>query len=118
MLTAGELTSARAVVTSALPGTAVVTRATWTADGFGGSTSVWAGIGTVVARVDMNGAASEGIIGGGGAYVAPFVATLPHGTTVAERDRLVTGGRTLEIVGLSEPRDWSLSVRAECKETR
>ena len=116
MLSASELASLRATLTTSLPGTVTVTRSTATADGFGGQTEAWAAIGTVAARVSPYGNGQENITAGGVVAVAPWTVTLPYGTSISERDRVTYAGQTLEVISTSSPRDWGTAVRCDCRE--
>lgn len=116
MLSATEITAMRETLTDSLPGTVTISRATYSADGMGGQVEAWAAIGTVAGRVSPAGTGSEVIQGGGVAAVSPWVATLPAGTNVTERDRLAHAGRTLEVTALDTPRDWDTCIRCACEE--
>lgn len=116
MISAAELASLRATLTTSLPGTVTVTRSSVTSDGFGGQTEAWAAIGTVAARVSPTGSGSESITAGGVVAVAPWTVTLPWGTDITERDRMAYGGQTLEVISTSTPRDWGTAVRCDCRE--
>jgi len=116
MLSAAELASLRATLTTSLPGTVTVTRSSVTADGFGGQTEAWAAIGTVAARVSPTGNGQENITAGGVIAVAPWTVTMPYGTNITERDRLTYQGQTLEVITTSSPRDWGTAVRCDCRE--
>lgn len=119
-LDATEIAAMRATVDDSLPDSVVVQRASYTADGLGGSVAAWAVAGTVAARVSPGQAQGEEPFAGGGRPVAegPWVVTLPAGTDVTERDRIAFGTTTLEVRKVDQPRSWALDVRCECEAVR
>jgi head-tail adaptor len=116
VITASELTAMRADLTASMPGTVTVSRVTLTSDGMGGQSESWATVGTAVARVSPNGAGLDDIVGGEVINQTPWVVTLPAGTSVTERDRLVYEGQTFEVIRTNNPRSWDTCIRCECME--
>lgn len=85
-------------------------------DGIGGQTETWDNYGTVVARVSPSGAGLDDIIGGEVLNKTPWVVTLPVGTSVTERDRIVYSAQTFEVIRTNNPRSWDTCIRCECME--
>lgn len=97
------------------PETAQTGRATDTSTGDGTSSS-WATIATVSARLSPSGGANEGL----GAdqsmqSVSAWRISLPVGTDVTARDRIVIGARTFEVNGVGE-RSYGVELHAHCQE--
>ena len=111
MLTADDLSRMRTSLNLSLPGTAVFSRSTQSNDGLGGKTDAWANVGTVACRLSPSGEGEEQITGARFGGIAPYTLTIPYGSTFTKADRAVTGGKTFEIIAISEPRDYSLCVR-------
>jgi head-tail adaptor len=116
VISAAELTAMRADLTSSMPSTVNISRVTLTSDGMGGQSEAWATVGTVVARVSPNGAGLDDIAGGEVINQTPWVVTVPVGTQVNERDRIIFSGQTFEVVRTDTPRSWDTCVRCECME--
>lgn len=114
MLTAAEITAMRDTIDASLPGTAVISRPTFASDGQGGSTATWAAVGTVIARVSPSTRQGvEPISGGGLSREADWIGTVPDGTDITVRDRLVHGGVTYEVIDTDLTRTWDLCVRVD-----
>lgn len=114
MLTASEIARMRATLDQSLPGTAVISRATWTTDNQGGSTATWAAAGTVIARISpASRAGVEPVSGGGLTSESDWVGTFPDGTDITVKDRVTHGGVTFEVVDVDRTRTWDLCVRAD-----
>jgi hypothetical protein len=97
------------------PESAAIQRATETVTGDGTSTS-WSTIATVSARLSPRAGSSEGL----GAdqsmqAVSDWRVSLPVGTDVTVRDRIVIGARTFEITSVGE-RSYGVEIHAYCKE--
>jgi len=118
MLTADELTAIQAVQDAALPATATIRRLTRTSDSGGGYTLAWANIATGVAcRAAMRSQPLTLLNANQEAVLADWVVTLPAGTVVLTEDEIVTGGRTLVVVGpIVGP--WATSLRLACVERK
>ena len=118
MLSGSELAAMRATAgADALPGTAVISRATVAADGMGGQTQTWAPVATVASRLSPSGGTrqTEGLTGGRSTADSDWIITLPQGTDVRQADRIVTDGRTFEVENIAD-RDWELVRRVGCSE--
>lgn len=98
-----------------MPGTVVIERYTLTANGAGGYSETWAAVGTVTGRVypQISRSSDETI---GGAQVisdTSWFATLPVGTDVDARDRILYDGRTFEVLRVNNSEMWQTAVRCE-----
>jgi head-tail adaptor len=116
VLSPAELAGMRSTLTASMPGTVVVMRSTQTSDGMGGVSDAWAAVGTVTARVSPTGAGLDDIVGGEFTNITPWVVTVPHGSSVTDRDRIAYLGQTFEVMRTSTPRSYESCVRLECKE--
>lgn len=116
MLTASDLTCMRDSVEQTLPGTVTISRATGSSDGMGGQTQAWAAVGTVSARVAPMGSGDEDILGAVLRGRTGWMVTLPEGTDVTERDRVVYAGQTFEVLRTSSPMSYETCVRVQCVE--
>lgn len=116
-LAADEITAMQATLTDSLPDTVQVQRVTLASNNAGGRTDSWAVLATVAARVSP-------VLRPGGEVQAAgrveaqkrWIVTLPSGTDVTTRDRIVWGSRTFEVSGVQAARSWELSRRVECVE--
>jgi head-tail adaptor len=119
MLSAAEITAMRATLVDSLPDSVVIQRATYVADGMGGSVATWSAAGTVSGRVSPGPAqGDEQITGGRPVADGPWVVTVPSGTDVTERDRIAFGSTTLEVRKVDTPRSWAIDIRCECEVVR
>lgn len=118
MLSAAELTALRSTLTASLPGTVNVERVSLTSDGMGGSTESWAVVVGAAARVSPSISGEDRIVGGKDVSEAPWTVTLPQGTDVSVRDRIVAGSVTYEVVATSGTRSFDTCVRCACVEVR
>jgi head-tail adaptor len=116
VISAAELTAMRSDLTASMPSQVVIERVTLTSDGMGGQTETWAPVGTVVARVSPRGAGLDDIIGGEVLNQTPWMVTVPVGTSVTERDRVVYEAQTFEVIRTNAPRSFDTCVRLECME--
>lgn len=96
VLTAGELTQARADLTATLPATCDIVRVV-RANSEGGWTETPSTVATVACRLSAV-SVRERIAGGRIAAEASHVVTLTALTDVRQEDRIVTGGLTFEVV--------------------
>lgn len=115
-LTAADLDCMRTTLATTLPGTAIISRSTQGSDGMGGITDTWNNVGTVAARVSPSGGGVEMIAGGEFVAATGWVITVPVGTNVTERDRIVYDGQTYEITRTSTPRSYATCIRLDCNE--
>lgn len=118
-LNAAQLAAMRSVSDAALPDTCTIQRTTPTADGMGGETDAWANLAVgVPVRIspEQSIEAAETERGGSIAGVKRWVLTLPYNQDVTLADRVVLGGRTLEVVSIDGPRSWEIARRIRCIE--
>lgn len=116
MISPADLAGLRTTLGESLPQTVVVSRSTASSDGMGGQDEVWAAAGTVAARISPAGDGMDDLVGGEAVNVAPWVVTLPVGTSITDRDRIIYDGQTFEVVGTDAPRSWATCIRVACRE--
>lgn len=116
MLTASDLAGMQTTLGQSLPGTVVIQRSTQSSDGMGGISDAWAAVGTVSARVSPAGMGLDDLVGGEAVNIAPWVVTVPVGTSVTDRDRITYAGQTFEIEMVDSPRSYATCIRIHCKE--
>lgn len=116
LIGAPDLAWMRALQERALPGTIVIQRRTLTRDAMGGFTEAWAAAGTVTGRLYPQNlrTQNEPVQGDRLTSETRWFATFPVGTNVTAEDRLLTGGRTFEVVRVNNDEDWQTAVRCEC----
>lgn len=92
-------------------------RDTATGDNEGGSTAVEATVETGACDLAAGGQRpDERAVADRVQATAPYVVTLPYATVATASDRLVIGGRTLEIIDVLRDGFLGTSVRAVCEE--
>lgn len=98
-----------------MPGSVVIERATYASDGMGGYSESWAAIGTVIGRVYPQTQRGQGefVTGGQVVSMTQWYATLPVGTNVTARDRLLYASRTWEVTSVNNDEMWQTAVRCE-----
>lgn len=112
MLSTDELTAMKTTLNASLPDTATVYRLTRTSDSAGGYTEAWAAVGSAVAcRISPAGTGAERQVAAKLAAVAPWVITLPAGTDVTAKDKVVSGSRTFHVLAILAARSWEISRR-------
>jgi head-tail adaptor len=101
----------------AMPGTVVIERYGLTSNGMGGYREAWAAVGTVVGRVYpmVRRGQDEQIAGAQVISESAWFATLPVGTDVDARDRILYQSRTWEVVRVNNDEMWQTAVRCELK---
>lgn len=120
MLTATDLAFMRGQQADALPDTCTISRKTLASDGAGGHTETWATVASGVAcRVAMDqsamGLTPESVLADRVVHEGRFVVTLPIGTDVTPKDRIVVGSRTFEVTGTASG-SWQTAMRVRCAE--
>lgn len=113
LIEAGDLAWMQALQGAALPGSAILQRATMTPDGMGGYSESWAAVGTVAARVytQASRALAEGEQGAQIVSETRWFVTLPVGTQVTAADRILAGGRLYQVTEVNNGQDWQTAVR-------
>jgi|SRR5690349_19633282 len=112
LLSDAEITAMRAETDSILPGTCVVSRATFTPDGHGGQTATWAPTSTVVCRLDTKPSDMETVVNNALNVTARYTMYFKYNADVTEKDRLVFGGKTYEVTAVLENHSWIFAKRA------
>lgn len=97
-----------------LPETATISRATETVTS-GGVTQTWATVATVAARISQPQTPAERTIAEGIRSTTAIRITLPVGTSVTPKDRIVIGSRTFEVVGVPAV-SYPATLNAICAE--
>jgi head-tail adaptor len=101
MLSETELAMMRATQEEALQDTCTIQGDTEVSDGLGGFTKTSVTVATTVCRVGPTGRSpEERVIADRVSPVQTYTITLPALTSVLEKHRVVTGGRTFEVVGV------------------
>ena len=115
LLSSADLTWMRATQGLALPGTVVIERHTYSADGQGGFTEVWAAAGTAIGRIYPMVRRGEGEIVAGAQVISVtnWFATFPVGTDVLAADRLRFQSRTWEVMRTNNDEVWQTAIRCE-----
>lgn len=117
MLSTPEIAALRAQQTLAMPDTVTIQRPTRVEDGAGGVTDTWATVATVKGRlsVDMR-QGREGQAGGRQTALAYYRVTLPAGTDVRVKDRLLVASRTFEVGPIQAGGAWETARVCPCTE--
>ena len=113
-LTAWEIHTARETSDAYLPGTAIISSKTATADGQGGQTWTYAASGTVDARLAAeNTQPRSGEIASRSASVTSWMLTLPADTTIGATDRVAFDSNTYEVISIMDrdPEEIARRVR-------
>jgi len=119
VISAGDLAAMRATLTESLPDTCQRSRNAPTSDGAGGTTDVWTTAAAVACRISplsRSDRLAELQVADRIAAVNSWIITLPAGTDVTEKDRLLSGSRTFEVASVLGPRSWELAVRLLAQE--
>jgi hypothetical protein len=115
LLTAGELAAMRATADAALPDTCTISRPALVSDGAGGQTSTYSQVGgTIACRLSPAGVGTQSDemeLADRDTSTTDWIVTLPAGTDVGEKDRVLTGGRTFEVTRVKAPMSWEISRR-------
>lgn len=101
MITADQLSAMQSTVAATLTETATVKRKTLAPDGMGGTTETWATVATVACSRSTGVSQAEQAVADRLSVVRPWVVRVPAAADVTNKDRLVIGGRTFEVVSLS-----------------
>lgn len=102
MLTTTDLRLLRACAEAALPDTATIQRPTSTQGALGQASRTYSTVATVACRVEAR-PAGEMTAAGRLTAVTRYEVSLPHGTDVLPRDRILISGRTFEASGVGTP---------------
>lgn len=116
MLTAAELVDLRSTQNSILPDTAIIQRYTLTSDGMGGYDQNWSNVGTVRCRLYPQTLRSMNENPNGGMQMISetrWFVTMPVGTSITAKDRVLIDGRTFEVYQVNNNESFQTAVRAE-----
>lgn len=97
-----------------LTGTAVIYSLSQAVDAFGGFTDTYAIAGTASCRVSATGKVREYNFADGVRSVPEFRITIPAGTVLFARYRIVENGSTYEIIGTNAGETMQTAKRALC----
>lgn len=114
MISAADLASMRTSLTESMPDSCQVRRNAPTPDGAGGQIDAESTVATVACRISplsRSDRLAELEIADRLTAVASWLITLPAGTDVTEKDRILSGVRTFEVASVLGPRTWELAVR-------
>jgi len=115
MLTAAELADFRAQQELAMPGSAIVHRATLTADGMGGQTEAWPAVGTVAARLypTQGYSSNERMAGNQDVSFTQWWLSAPWNADITAADVVKIDGRVFRVQEVNNDEMWRTALR--CK---
>jgi SPP1 family predicted phage head-tail adaptor len=115
MLTQSELTDFRAQQLAAMPGSAIIYRASLASDGMGGQTETWAAIGTVAARLypTQGYSSNERLAGAQDTSMTRWWLSMPYDTDATAADVVKVDGRVFKIQEVNNDEMWRTALR--CK---
>jgi head-tail adaptor len=115
MLTQAELTEFRAQQLAAMPGSAILYRATLASDGMGGQTETWAAYGTVAARLYPTAGYSsrEAFAADQDMALTRWWLSLPYDADITAADLAKVDGRVFKIQEVNNDEMWCTALR--CK---
>lgn len=119
-LTADEISSMQATLMASLPDSCDLVLDTLTSNGAGGDTAAPAVQATVACRVSplrltRSSKEAELLVTGRVTEESLWIITVPAGTVLDPRYRIVNRGRAFEVVEVLGPRSWELDVRISAK---
>ena len=117
MLTDAELADFRALQRLAMPGSAIIHRATLASDGMGGQTETWPAIGTVAARLypTQGYSGNERMMGAQDMSITDWWLTLPFDADITAADVVKVDGRVFRVQEVNNDEMWRTALR--CKVT-
>lgn len=116
-LDTAELAAMQSTLDESLPDSFEIHRNTRSNDGSGGKTASWASTATVSGRLSppMGPPGTEELVAGKTRVPRRYTLTLPDGTDITARDRVVFGSRTFEVNGVTA-RSWEIGRRVDLTE--
>ncbi len=111
MITDLELVMMRETATAALPATAQIIRSVPFADGAGGTTMTDSVIGVCPVRIGQASQSQLAVYADRLVGLTGVTLTVPVGTAVQPRDRLIIEGRTFDVIGAPDGGAWATAVR-------
>jgi len=117
MLNTAALAGLQSVAAYALTASCAIVRDTEVSDGAGGQTPTPVTVATVACRISLTGGQmpAERELAARLQVAAPYTVRVPAGTDVRETDRIVSDGRTYQVVGVIAP-TWEVVRKAICEE--
>lgn len=98
-----------------MPGAVVIERYVLTSANTGGYTEAWTAVGTVMGRIYpvTRRGITEPVVGAMPTSITRWMGTLPNGTDVTAKDRLLYQSRTWEVLTVNNDEMWSTATRCE-----
>lgn len=98
-----------------MPGTVIIQRYTAISNNAGMQYENWQAVGTAIGRIYPQTRRGMGEVVGGAMLlsITSWFATLPVGTDVLARDRLLYASRTWEVTRVNNDEMWQTAVRCE-----
>lgn len=116
MIPDDQMAIMRAEATKALDITATVQRATAAKDGHGGQGYTWNTIGTVACDMATPTGGMLLVIAGRESDMNMWQVTVPYGSDIKEKDRLIIGSDTLTVENVYLPESYQIVMRLLCVE--
>lgn len=115
MLTAADLAYMQDTQEEAMPGTVVIERFALTPDGTGMAYETWTAVGTAIGRIYPRSTRGQGEIVAGAQVLSTvdWYGTLPIGTDVTAKDRLLYQSRTWEVIRVNNDEMWATCIRCD-----
>lgn len=115
MLTAAELADFRSQQLLAMPGSAIVYRATLASDGMGGQTETWGIVGTVAARLypTQGYSSNERMAGNQDVSFTHWWLSAPWDADITAADLVKVDGRVFHVQEVNNEEMWRTATR--CK---
>jgi hypothetical protein len=104
----------RSAIESTLSGTAYILSLSQAGDGFGGQTDTYGTAGTANCYIYATGKMREYPFADGVRSVPEFQVTVPYGTALYGRNRIVSNGYTYEVTGSNMGETNHVATRAMC----
>lgn len=117
MLESNDLTEMRATAAEALPEACEVWRVAQAESSNGGLTPTRTKLETTHCRVGKTNRPGELLIAERRSVATPYTVTLPWNSAARERDEIVSGGRTLRVIGAIRG-SWDTALRCVCEEVK
>lgn len=115
MLSASELSAMRDQEEAVMVTSAIIQRYGTASDGMGGFSESWSAVGTVLIDlwpINQRGI-SELVLGGQITSENGWFLTMPHGTSVTAKDRVLADGKTFEVTLVPSSSQWQTALRVE-----
>jgi len=116
MLDTNDLVQMRADAAALMPGSCVIHTQSTASDGGGGWTETFTAGSTVACRLASIGGGERRATGARVDDRTTHILTVPQGTTIAEKDRVVVSGATYEVTAVRVRNAWEIARRVEVME--